>query len=99
MLSPLLHRECLQTELRQIQRGRVVGIPLAHHSILPAALLAQSAERMLTQDVRGESVRVNIGLALGIGEQIDLTVSLLEGLANPMVLEPTAPMEYCIYVS
>ena len=47
-----------QAELRQLERGRVVRVPLAHQPKFPAALLAKRGELVLAQDVRGEAVRV-----------------------------------------
>ena len=82
-----------QAERRQLQRGRVVRVPLAHQPIFPATLLAQSGELVLAQNVSGEAVRVSAGLEFGIRDQVDLAVRLLKGLADVMVFQPASPVK------
>ena len=47
---------------------------------------------MLAQDVGGIAVRVDEGVPFRIREQVDLTVGLLEWLANFMLHQPLPPL-------
>ena len=66
--------------------GRAVGRVVTNRkspcsAVAPAALLAEGGELVLAEDVGGEAVGVGRGAALGVGEQVDLAVGLLERLA------------------
>ena len=47
---------------------------------------------MLLQHVRSKAVRVNVGVTLGVGQQIDLAMSLFERLLHFMVNQPISPV-------
>src|SRR5215471_15698941 len=87
-----------QAELGQFERRRVVGVPLAHDAEFPSALRGERGELSLPQDVRSEAVRIGAGFALSIGDQVDLAVSLFEGLPDAVVLKPATPMEDGLHV-
>lgn len=55
--------------------------------VLPAANLGNCRELMLTQDVCCEAVCICPSLALGVGQNIDLAVSLFEGLDHAILLQ------------
>ncbi len=74
---------CLEAKLRQVERGDVVRVPIAHQPVFPAALLAKG----------GETVRVSAGPALGIRDRVHLAMRLLEGLSDAVIFEPAAPMQ------
>ncbi len=48
---------------------------------------------MLPQNMGREAVGIDLSLALGVGEQVDLAVRLLERLPDLIVLEPCSPAE------
>src|SRR5262249_995883 len=52
---------------------------------------AEGIELVLADDVRREAVRVGPRVALGVGEQVDLAMRLLERLGDLQLLEPPTP--------
>src|SRR5687767_11092048 len=64
--------------------------------VLPATGRAERVVLMLPQDVRREPVRVRLRLPLGVREQVDLAVRLLERLANLVCLDPAPPGDHVL---
>src|SRR5690606_18431770 len=52
---------------------------------------------MLAQNVRGKAVGIGVGVAFGIGENIDLTVRLLKWLLDLLLIQPAAPCNNLIH--
>ena len=83
----------LQVVLSEIERRRIVRIPIAHHLELPAPLPAKRSELVLADDVRRKAIGVGLRLAFGIGKQINLAMRLLKRLAHLMVFQPATPAQ------
>ena len=96
VVADALHPELgPEVVLRQVAGGRRVGV--VHHQaerVFPAAQDAQAVELVLLEDVGGEPVGVGAGVPLGAGEQINLPVSLLEGLDDLLRLQPLPPTRH-----
>ena len=88
----------LQVVLSEIQRRGIVRIPIAHHLKLPAPLPAKRSELVLADDVRRKAIGVGLGLAFGIGKQINLAMRLLKRLAHLMVFQPATPAQDGLHV-
>lgn len=43
-----------------------------------------------------ETIGVNVGVALGVSEEIDLTVSLFEGLEDTKTFDAAAPRDHLV---
>src|SRR6185312_6378812 len=101
-LGPLVLLGRLDLELqaqvmpRENAAGKVVGVPGPLEVIAPAALGAEGGERVLPEDVRGEAIRIGFGLTLGIGQDIDLAMRLLERLPDLALFKPAAPGEHLL---
>src|SRR6185503_9908603 len=58
---------------------------------LPTALFAKRSELMLTENVRGKTIRIRGGLNFGVSEDVYFAMGLFERLANFVALQPYAP--------
>ena len=65
-----------------LERPAIAGVPAAERGAGPAARLAQGAEAALLDDMAGKAVRIDVRGALGVGENIDFAVRLLERLSD-----------------
>ncbi|MCY1186111.1 hypothetical protein D9M73_269480 [compost metagenome] len=79
---------------RQLANGRRVAVvDQQAQGVAPAAASGQGMELVLTQNVRGEAVGVGRSAALGLGQQVDFPVRLLERLGDLQGFDALAPGE------
>ncbi len=77
---------------RQLASRRRIGtVDHQPQLVLPAPRRAERVELVLADDVRREPVRVGPGVALGVRQQVDLAMGLLERLGDLLVLENPPP--------
>src|SRR5687767_7694409 len=76
-----------------LRRG-VPAIKVALQAVAPPALEAERRELVLPQHVSGEAVGVLLRTALRVGDQADLPVRLLEGLADLVPRQPGSPGQH-----
>ena len=74
-------------------RGRVGVIYHEAQRVLPAAQDAQAVELVLFEDMGGEAVGIGPRGPLGVGQQIDFTVRLLEGLDDAARFQRIPPAQ------
>src|SRR5262249_7615103 len=77
-----------------LMRENVAPVPAAIGRAIPAARLAERAEAVLIDDVRGEAVGIGVRRAFRVGEHIDFAVRLLERLADVELGQALAPGQH-----
>src|SRR5262249_6120119 len=84
-----------QVPVRQpLHRPAVARIPHAESRSAPAARLTERPEQVLLHDVAGKPVGIDASLALGVGENINLTMRLLEWLRDAQLREALPPGQH-----